>query len=169
MKRKTKLKNYPNEKDDSMKLFLNLPALERLIGGDSEVEISLRHQIVNEFTKRSLTEIAKSQSYQKTLQELRNILDDEVKNTVGITLKNGYRSSHSDQLREQIQSIIQKAVDEAIDKSIQTAIKNKMDYYESKTFEQVIENKVGYAFNVKIDQLVKAEVERRMKLALEAK
>lgn len=42
-----------------MKLVLTVPALERLIGGDTEVEVELRKSIVQEFSKRHLTAVAK--------------------------------------------------------------------------------------------------------------
>lgn len=42
-----------------MKLVLTVPALERLIGGDTEVEVELRKSIVQEFAKRHLTAVAK--------------------------------------------------------------------------------------------------------------
>lgn len=41
-----------------MKMELNLPALERLIGGDSEIELKLRRQIVKVFEDHHLKQLA---------------------------------------------------------------------------------------------------------------
>lgn len=42
-----------------MKLVLTVPALERLLGGDTEVEVEIRKSIVHEFSKRHLSAVAK--------------------------------------------------------------------------------------------------------------
>lgn len=42
-----------------MKITLTVPALERLIGGDTELEVEIRKNIVHEFSKRHLSAVAK--------------------------------------------------------------------------------------------------------------
>lgn len=42
-----------------MKIVLNVQTLERLIGGDTEIEVELRKNIVHEFSKRHLSAVAK--------------------------------------------------------------------------------------------------------------
>jgi hypothetical protein len=66
-----------------MKLSLNLPALERLIGGDGEIEVELRHQIVKEFTKKYLKGIVDSSVFQSYQRELLEELRKAVKEVVG--------------------------------------------------------------------------------------
>lgn len=42
-----------------MKVTLTIPTLERLIGGDTELEVEIRKSIVYEFSKRHLSAVAK--------------------------------------------------------------------------------------------------------------
>lgn len=65
-----------------MKIQLNsLEALERLIGGDSEVEIEIRNSIVQEFTKKHLkalvNEILAKEVIQEAARQAKNQLREE--------------------------------------------------------------------------------------------
>ena len=51
-----------------MRLELNLPALERMLAGDSEIEVHLRHQIVEEFAKKHLIAIQKDETFKEMLK-----------------------------------------------------------------------------------------------------
>lgn len=66
-----------------VKMFLSGPALERLIGGDTEMEMHCRQQIVDSFARRHLTSIANSEAHKKTVTEIRKFICD----TVGVTIK----------------------------------------------------------------------------------
>ena len=49
-------------------LSLNRPALERLIGNDTQLEVELRHQVVEEFAKRHLKEVVQSEIFERVLK-----------------------------------------------------------------------------------------------------
>lgn len=66
-----------------MKLVLNVATLERLIGGDSEVEVELRKNIVHEFGKRHLAAVAKV--IVEDLEKVRKDVYDQVLKDIGIT------------------------------------------------------------------------------------
>ncbi|MFA5135296.1 MAG: hypothetical protein WC505_05960 [Patescibacteria group bacterium] len=59
-----------------MKLELNLPALERLIGGDTEIEIGIRQQIANEFASRHLKSLLNSTQMKELEQEWRGLIEE---------------------------------------------------------------------------------------------
>jgi hypothetical protein len=51
---RNKFEKYNGEQimeENKIVMQLNRPALERLIGNDSEIEVKLRHQIIKQFLK----------------------------------------------------------------------------------------------------------------------
>lgn len=72
-----------------LRLHLNAAALERLLGGDAEVEIRLRHQIVNEFARKHLKVIADSEAVREATKALRAVFDQEVRERIGQFVKGG--------------------------------------------------------------------------------
>lgn len=67
-----------------MKLELNGPALERLIGGDTEVELHLRKQIVHNFAKKHLKVVAEQEAYRAALEEAKQHANAVAKEHFGI-------------------------------------------------------------------------------------
>ena len=68
-----------------MKVQINsLAALERLIGGDTEVEIEIRNNIVQEFTKKHLKSIADSPNIQSIKNDLAQQAVNVVTNELGV-------------------------------------------------------------------------------------
>lgn len=64
----------------------NLEALERLIGGDSEIEIEIRNNIVQEFSKKHLKAIAESSVMKGAEKDIKKYSDSilaEIKNRIG--------------------------------------------------------------------------------------
>jgi hypothetical protein len=66
-----------------MKLQINsLEALERLIGGDSEVELEIRNNIVQEFTKKHLKALVNEGSIQKVANAIDKRLRDKAEEII---------------------------------------------------------------------------------------
>lgn len=73
----------------STKIQINsLAALERLIGGDTELEIEIRNNIVQEFTKKHLKQIATASVINQAIHSIEEDLIREFFETV----KDGYRN-----------------------------------------------------------------------------
>ena len=60
----------------------SLEALERLIGGDSEIEIDIRQSVAAAFAKKYLKAIVKEETFQKYVQQLVKAIQDELKKEV---------------------------------------------------------------------------------------
>lgn len=64
----------------SIKIQINsLDALERLIGGNSEIEIEIRGNIVQEFSKRYLKDIVAADAIKQVTSEVINSVREEIR------------------------------------------------------------------------------------------
>jgi len=144
-----------------MKLELNLPALERLIGDDKEMEVCLKKQIVHEFSKRHLKEIAETNTYSAVQKEIKVYVDNLVREHFGVETNS---KSVIDSLRYQIEIMIsdlvrnhaQKAVDEAVER----IIKNQRMYW-----GREINRAVEKALNKQIEKEIQEGIRKRLDLA----
>lgn len=96
---------------DRVVIQLNLPALERLIGGDSEIELELRHQVVENFAKQHLKPLIND----KFIAQIRKEIEEQIKTWVGF--QNGYNQvvgKYRNEIREPVRKLVMEAVDEVI-------------------------------------------------------
>ena len=145
-----------------MKIELNLPALERLLGGDTEVELALRKQIVQEFASRHLKAIAETASYQAAMDAAKAYVNEAAKQafdienlaighlwpTVGYRLKS--------LVENEVQKHAQKAVDEALLKIIE---------YQKRYWGNEIEHAVNKVLDQQIEQQIKEGIQKRLNAA----
>lgn len=137
----------------TIQIRLDVPALERLIGGDSAVEIELRKGVVEEFARRHLTAVLKDDTFKAFLAEEAKVtsvgLNAIVHDKIGkiehirdvwkgdrniVTLRDGVRDEIVRKADEVISDAIAKAVDErwklrepGIVNEISRAIREKTD------------------------------------------
>ena len=72
----------------SIKIQINsLEAVERLIGGDNEIEIQVRNSIVNDFTKRHLKGVVSEKMSKDISKAIENELLKEVKLGYGFSFE----------------------------------------------------------------------------------
>ena len=72
----------------SIKIQINsLAALERLIGGDSELEIELRQSVVEAFARKHLKVVVNSEVFKEAVDGIRASLEGEVGKVFGEELK----------------------------------------------------------------------------------
>jgi hypothetical protein len=151
-----------------VKLSLNLPALERLLGGDTEIEVELRNQIVAQFMKRHLPEVVKSETYCKTMTELRAVLEQAVRAEVGQLSSGGWAVTNDGYgIKSSIKQVIEAEAYKAVNAAVEKAVDDRIHYYE-KQWAPLIAKKVEECFTRNIDELVKAEVARRLDQAAKA-
>lgn len=148
-----------------MKLELNLPALERLIGGDTEIELQLRRQIVEEFSKRYLKEIANTVSHTeakkaaeayvnaaaKEVFDIENLTTDHLWPTVGYRFKSLIQKL----VEEQAQNIVDETLRSVIEyqqhywgKEVTDAIKKAMDRQIEKEIQEGIQKRLEAAKHI---------------------
>jgi hypothetical protein len=75
----------------AIKIQLNsLDSLERLIGGDSEIELSIRNNIVQEFTKKHLKSLVQDEIITKNVAKVKSDLEFEILNSFYDKSKQNY-------------------------------------------------------------------------------
>ncbi len=141
-----------------VKLSLNREALERLLGGDTQLEIDLRYQVVKEFSKRHLKEVVESPLYAKTLREITAILDQEIKEQVGTTT---YSIVWQDiptikgTVKELIEGAVQKAIRDVVTELVNDAAEKRREEWKG-----YIDRKAKALFDQDIQTLVKDEFKK---------
>ena len=143
-----------------IKIQINsLEALERLIGGDNELEISIRDNIVQEFTNKYLKGLVNSDKIKEASwsinQKIRNCVEEtylsgtylkpeiinnirkEVKDYVDKCLHSYLDDEINKELRSLMETRIQKLTDSG---EMEDRILNCMDSYLKKSIDNVITN-----------------------------
>lgn len=113
----------------------NLEALERLIGGDSEVEIEIRNSVIQNFAEKHLKPLANSPAITSTLSSIKDAIQNEIKKQCEAqiaTFTADYYGRTSDvKLRPEIKAEIDRQVrlmtDSTIQKSVEEATKTWAD------------------------------------------
>jgi uncharacterized membrane protein len=145
-----------------MRLELNLPALERLIGGDTEVEIHLREQIVKEFARRHLKEIAATATYQEAIAEVRRQVTATAKEAFDIQnlATRELKATSGDRLRFLIESLVRETAQKLVDDALLRVIEHQKRYW-----AREVEEAVKMAMKCQIEREVEEGIKRRLDAA----
>jgi FKBP-type peptidyl-prolyl cis-trans isomerase (trigger factor) len=149
-----------------MIIQLTLPALERLIGGDTEIELALRKQIVQEFATRHLKAVVNEEVVKAATAEARAHVNDMVKEHFGVTSiveatlwpMVDYRMKS--RIEDRVKQHAQKAVDEALAGIIESqkrwmvsdlreAVRKEMDRQIEKEIQDGIRSRLSAAIEQK--------------------
>ncbi len=147
-----------------MKIQINsLEALERLIGNNTDVEIEIRNNIVQEFTKKHLKALVNDSLINKTVSEvnaeLQKTINSKLEESIATISRNGYYNTVvtlkpeiidkvKDFVRDTIDTEIQQAVDVAMktwkmDSNIEDRVNKKFAYYTDEHVKQVVRQKLS--------------------------
>lgn len=172
-----------------VRLTLDLPALERLIGGDSDVEVELRQGVVASFAKRHLKEVINSGVLEPYFKDIAQALTEELKAVVPLyqakVQKEGrWGSSYgwrlvpgnpwNDKVIEAVKvhaaEVIQKLVDESFKTAWEETKVACLERIERnhKTLLKLVTQEVEKQVSSRFQAEVKAEVDRRIKAAAAA-
>lgn len=146
-----------------MRLSLNLPALERLLGGDDEIEVELRNQIVENFTNRHLKALFNDRTWREASRQWRQELDLKIAEAMKKII-----DQHNTQTEEQkkglvtwdVNRLVRTSAKEAIEKEIGDLLEKQKQYY-----SRLIKQEVRNAIQENIQQEVENEIQRRLSLA----
>lgn len=169
-----------------LKLYLNGPALERLLGGNSDLEVGLRQQIVEEFAKKHLKQLVN----EPTIAMLVSKVKDEIKKYVGEEVWDWRTGEFKAVIHSHITELMKKSLSVVIDQLAKFSFDELITSYQKVSDDRITryELKLMNAVNAKIDNLLKeldrkldertdqhfeqrvqAEVQRRLQAALETK
>jgi len=128
-----------------MKIQINsLAALERLIGGDNDVEIEIRKSVVENFMKKHINAIANSKVTEGIKTEIMNTL---VTNPTGyrsdVTLTPKAKELFASEIDHQFRSIVRESFNEYMSANgIDQLIKDKAAYIEQELTDRILDNRI---------------------------
>ena len=148
----------------SIKMSLDVPAMERLFKDDKELEVQLKHGVMMNFVDKYMRVLLKDEFLQKEITTLRKALADSIDEKVGDQigkLKNEWggsvltlNSKFKEQLTANIGREIDSKVYEIIGQKIEAAMKG-LD----------IERIVKVTVDSRIKQIAKTEIEQKVREA----
>jgi hypothetical protein len=147
-----------------MKLQINsLEALERLIGGDTEVELEIRNNIVQAFAKKHLKAIVNEGSIQHVAHALDKNLSSQAEAI--ITAKFGTLTGQYWNGKFVLNDTCKAALNNAADSAFRSHLMNVLADSEKKMSERYSEQYISDMINRTVD----AEVAKRIQLGVEAR
>ena len=146
----------------------SLPALERLLGGDSEAEVSLRQSAAAAFAENHLTgiiteEMAKSirKSVAEVVTAAINAKRDEL-----FSYDNAHRIQISDTLRDKICMAVEECAKNSIDSILSDTTKKAIERLTYERVDTIVCRTVEARYNMDIKELVAKGVQERLSYIL---
>jgi len=152
---------------DKVKLSLSLPALERLLGGDTELEIQLREQIANAFARKHLKVLLNDHLFSQCQQELVRVARSVVEEYFGQPSRIfGATAQLTSELKNTIRVAAQKQVREFMDQRLQEYMDERIE-----NFKVIVDRKLKKILDDTIkeknlDEIVKARVLQHLDVAM---
>lgn len=135
-----------------MHVSLTLPALERLIGGETEIEVHLRQQIVEKFAEKHLKAIVKSAAWQAAYKQWQSELEatvskilqeyiaaQQVKDPEMPGTNSGYKLRHA----------IEQAAGTAVEQAVRRVVESQTRYMQGMV-------------STAVDRAMEAEIKKRI-------
>lgn len=145
-----------------MKIQINsLEALERLIGGDNELEIEIRNSVVEEFSKKHLKSIANSEKlsniYEAISKKLTSDFVERVNYTDGWTLTKKGEEAVKGRIAHQRERLIDGLVAEGLKSNkvmldFETMLKGRADYIVSQLTDKNISSRLDKMVDDRLKQ-----------------
>ncbi len=169
----------------SVVVQLNRPALDRLLGGDSQLEVELRHQVVEEFARHRLKTLLTDSLFQKFQNTVVAHLEQLIKTQVGeigwdYNFK-AFRPTVQDKVHKVIWEYVTLAAQSSVEKLIpdtvarlQKEAEERVARYELKLMGQVtekvkaLEKELDDKLNKRVDAFFEGRVEAECRRRLAA-
>lgn len=105
----------------AIRIELDAKALASIIGGDSEVELNLRKQIVCEFTRQHLVKLVHDEAFKSVANEISSTVRDVLKSEYGVggnlAIPSSLLDSSQSDIRSKIRELISAVVKEEMEKA----------------------------------------------------
>lgn len=172
---------------DRVVIQLNRPALERLLGNDTSLEVQLRQQMVDEFTKKHLKGLLTSEYVARLTADLRPVVVKEMQDYVGSRAwdykgPGGYVANITTKVKEIIVTAVEQETRAAVgvlrDKiaeELEEQARDRVNRYELRLMEKVTQkvnealDRIDKGLDARMDaafeERVSREIDRRLKAA----
>lgn len=143
----------------------NLEALERLIGGNSEVEIEVRNSVIQKFSEKHLKPLANCEPITSTLKTIAEAIKIQVIEKCSkeiATFQQSWSGGINDiKLRPEIMSEIDRQVRVLTDKNIQDAVDKSVKFWVNDAeLKERINKKFEYYTTDHINNEIKKRIEK---------
>jgi len=141
----------------------SLDALERLIGGDAEVEVEIRNNIAAKFAEKHLKQLANSSEVMGALTkaqcELREMVQTQVTTALVKVKNSAYYGMKIGDLHSEIKTLIEEAVKTSVDAVVTNAV--RADVAKLAT-QEILERKITREVTSQVNERVTTEVKKRI-------
>lgn len=121
--------------ESPVRIQLNLPALERLLGNDTKMEAELRHQVVQNFAEKHLRSVAAEPAFAQIIESHRKVIDAEVRNLVGEHVwKDGKTCAI---LKDRVKKLVESSLEECLKEAVKRCFDSKIVEYEKSVKEHI--------------------------------
>lgn len=146
---------------------MNRPAIERLLGGDSELEVELRQQIADQFATKHLKSLLNDKVFNQFRKTVSAEVDSAIHDCLARTTKRGWKRevSINAEVREKLREAVRAETENVFRGQISDAIDAEVEKY-----KRFAENRLRAALKdafseQKINELIDAGVQQRLELA----
>lgn len=140
----------------------NLEALERLIGGDSEVEIEIRNSVASRFAEKHLKPLLNSSNVLEIVRKLREQMDKQTIDTLNKEVANfkvTWGEIRDVTVKPEIKDALDSAVYKAINKVVADAVSEGLKTWGSEDLlERIIDKRIG----VLVEEKIRAGINERL-------
>lgn len=150
-----------------LKVQINsLEALERLIGGDTQIEIDIRDNIVDIFTRKHLKSIANEQFVKDATEALSNQMKDQF-----LVYSSGMSLAKIPKLNPEIEKLIKEDMIRLGREQLREIVDDVLNATKTRyQIEEVLTRQANYILdeltNNKLEDRLEAMVDRRLKVKL---
>lgn len=152
---------------------LNAPALERLLGGDTELEVQLRHQVADQFAGKHLKSLLNDKLFNRWKRQLSDEIDATIAEHVGKVTRDPLKKvfltpSLRDKIREAAEEAAERVFSEATAEKLQKLERSFVDTVDriQRQATQDLRQAVESVFSEKnIERLVELRVQQRLETA----
>lgn len=143
----------------------NLEALERLIGGDSEVEIEIRNSVASRFAEKHLKPLLNSSNVLEIVRKLREQMDKQTIDTLNKEVANFKvtwgNEIHGVTLKPEIKAALDSAVRNTVNKVVADAVSDGLKTWGSEDLlERIIDKRIGVLVEEKIRSRINERLEK---------
>jgi hypothetical protein len=148
----------------AMKIILDHKALDKLIGGDTEIEIELRKGVVENFAKHKLSTLFNDEYIQERITVIRNTITSQLSEAIRkfVNEQFGITSfSYKKELSSELRTLLKKEADKLIVKEVKETVSktiNEVHEYLNLTkdrIEELIHNYIDETKKETIQEIVK--------------
>ena len=149
-------------------LRLDVPALNRLIGGDSEIEVKLRESVARAFTEKHFIKVFNSKQFtdlvNKRIDEIKLLVSNQIDlklkkdkivsiNTFGgISLTTDFKQKVKNEITDTINIYVNKIIYEKINESINNLVPD-IDIRVQSQLDIAIQSIINKAVNARLDKI----------------